>query len=195
MKFKIGDRVKVRKDLEVGKFYDGMAFGEGMNTMRGKEVTIKEVIDDELAIIDDGMGYAYSFKMFEPITNLDKVKEEIRMEDILSDNCNAICDAIHRVRKEENCGGISCAECYKWLEQPCEEHKDILDKQEKEYLSAIIKPFKKRVDYIQKLLGGRGEFIIIAFDNDSTCLPYFKRDTMYKGMEIEKRYTLKELGL
>ena len=83
-----------------------------------------------------------------------------------------------------------------------EEVKDILDSGEKEYLSNVIKPFKYKVKGI-----GKGEFynnedeqekeyITIYIKNDfSICLPNFKKNTMYKNMEINKAYTLEELGL
>lgn len=84
-----------------------------------------------------------------------------------------------------------------WLE---EEYKpQILDEKEKEYLSAVIKPFREDVECIMKF--GRcsveKEFIHISMkDNCDNCtLPDFLKGTMYKGMERSKRYTLKELGL
>lgn len=76
-----------------------------------------------------------------------------------------------------------------------EENKPILDDEEKEYLSVVIRPFKDKVKYIRKCCTSRGEYIEIGILNDSAILPYFNKNTMYKGMELEKQYTLKELGL
>lgn len=74
--------------------------------------------------------------------------------------------------------------------------KEILDDVEKEYLLNIIKPFKGKVKYICKKVDLRGEFIIIEIVKDAKIIfPYFKKNTMYKGMEKNKGYTLKELGL
>lgn len=76
------------------------------------------------------------------------------------------------------------------------EFKEILDEKEKEYLSAVIRPFKGRVDYIKKFYITGKEFICIYLKNDENIdFPYFKKGTMYKGMKLDKRYTLKELGL
>ena len=74
---------------------------------------------------------------------------------------------------------------------------EILDDAEKEYLSAVIKPFKKRVDYIMKSSNSccDKEYIFIRLDDDFLSLPFFKVGTMYQGMELERAYTLKELGL
>ena len=75
---------------------------------------------------------------------------------------------------------------------------DILDDVEKRYLSAVIRPFRKRVDSIIKIsdpLSYDKEYIFIKLDEDSVSLPYFKVGTMYQGMELERAYTLEELGL
>ena len=81
-------------------------------------------------------------------------------------------------------------------QQTIYEFKEILDEKEKEYLSAVIRPFKGRVDYIKKFDITSKEFIRIYLKNDEDIdFPYFKKGTMYKGMKLDKRYTLKELGL
>lgn len=95
----------------------------------------------------------------------------------------------------DNCN--CCKELiYEWL---LSEYKEqVLDDVEKEYLSAVIKPFRSRVKYIAKIISC-DEFeqcIEIAFYNGyCTYLPYFKANTMYKGMEVDKEYELEELGL
>ena len=83
-----------------------------------------------------------------------------------------------------------------------EEVKDILDSGEKEYLSNVIKPFKHKVKGIRKSEFYNNEdeqekeYITIYIKNDfSINLPNFKKNTMYKNMEINKAYTLEELGL
>ena len=75
---------------------------------------------------------------------------------------------------------------------------EILDDAEKRYLSAVIKPFRKRVDSIMKIsdpLGSAREYIFIKLDGDFFALPYFEAGTMYQGMELDRPYALKELRL
>ena len=85
---------------------------------------------------------------------------------------------------------------------------DILSEKEKEYLKSIIRPFKDRVKCIEKKIsmnctGSTFYYITIATKsvvNDNimeiTALPYFNLESkMYEGMELNKEYTLKELGL
>nr|DAT49816.1 MAG TPA: hypothetical protein [Bacteriophage sp.] len=84
-----------------------------------------------------------------------------------------------------------------WLEQ--EYKPKILDEKEKEYLSAVIKPFRKEIECIEKVRSyyGENEYIHIAMkkDDDYCELPWFSKGTIYKGMEVGKVYTLEELGL
>ena len=79
--------------------------------------------------------------------------------------------------------------------------KPILNEKEKEYLSAVVKPFKDKVVSIAKYRYSDDNSYIqitveqIAFDGEFIDLPRFKSDTMYKGMRAGKRYTLEELEL
>ena len=74
--------------------------------------------------------------------------------------------------------------------------KEILDEQEREYLSSVIRPFRHKVKYIVKFDYLPQEYISIWLPCDEVInLPCFKKGTMYKGMEKCKEYTLEELGL
>ena len=87
-------------------------------------------------------------------------------------------------------------DCIKTLKPIWERETDVLDEKEKEYLSAVIKPFKKNVNCIIKQGNERAEYLEIDVKkNMSTFLPNFEAGSMYKGMELDKQYTLKELGL
>ena len=89
----------------------------------------------------------------------------------------------------------------KWLEEDggeeCE--LEILTDKEKAYLSAVIKPFRKDIEYIEKFksnyVGKEYIYIVMKKDDDYCKLPRFFKGTMYRGMELNKRYTLEELGL
>lgn len=80
----------------------------------------------------------------------------------------------------------------------------ILTKEEKEYLSNVIKPFKNRVAYIIKytnLCALNEEYIQICVKSYDTemdediNLPIFVKGSMYKNMKKVHRYSLKEIGL
>ena len=93
----------------------------------------------------------------------------------------------------------------KFLDQTIEiEAPEILDEKEKEYLSAVIKPFRDKIRSIKKapsswykdkawieitsLTIPKGVYHV-------TQLPYFDRERMYVNMEDNRPYTLEELGL
>ena len=72
----------------------------------------------------------------------------------------------------------------------------ILKDEEREYLVSIIKPFKDRIIFISKESRTSGqELIHIKLKDDFIKLPYFNKDSMYKNMEVNKAYTLADLGL
>ena len=82
-----------------------------------------------------------------------------------------------------------------WLDM---EHKEpILDDVERKYLSAVIRPFRDNICTISKLRNGKHEWLnfISKDEGGRFYLPDFKTGTMYKGMELNRKYTLEELGL
>ena len=99
-------------------------------------------------------------------------------------------------------GGRAIDKYNNWL---LREHEEpILDDIEKKYLSNIIKPFRNRVSSIAKVkdteFGSNNinYYIDIQIDggNDFCFLPSFKPNTrMYKNMKVNRKYTIKELGL
>lgn len=98
------------------------------------------------------------------------------------------------------CPHTKCDECEKRLrEWLLEEAKEpILDDTEREYLSAVIKPFRGKVSNIVKIHSkvDTYEYICISVnDYEVMFFPKFEENTMYKGMELGRKYTLDELGL
>ena len=81
------------------------------------------------------------------------------------------------------------------------EKASILDKQEHDYLRAVCKPFKV-VSICKNETRSGDEWITIYTKSRvyfgsiaSWLLPVFTKDTMYKGMEVDKEYTIEELEL
>ena len=221
MKFKVGDKVRVRnwnsmaKEFgldDYGNIYLGgiRFFCDGMKSLCGTVHTIDEI---------DGSGYRFKTHcywltddMLEPVkaeTNGEHFRKELRE---FKGHDVAIVDG-----KPVRCCSVSCWYCLfkhgiccnqkelfkKWCaepyKEPKEENKPILDKVEHDYLASVIAPKKiyERVEYIEKFKGTYNKYyIFIGYENESIYLPYFKeKDHMYDGMEPNKKYTLKELGL
>lgn len=129
--------------------------------------------------------------------NIEKYKEDI----LNMSHANITC-CVGSLNNGEDCANKSCIECKKEaLEWLLEKYKQpVLDDVEKEYLSAVIKPFRKKVKHIVKInlcSSPEEQFIKIVIDNlDFINFPNFNKNTgMYKGMEADKLYSLEELGL
>ena len=82
--------------------------------------------------------------------------------------------------------------------------KEILDDVEREYLSNVCRPFMDKITSIIKTAASSSchahEFIKIDYlDNNygtyTMSFPNFTKGTMYKGMELDKIYTPKDLNL
>ena len=76
--------------------------------------------------------------------------------------------------------------------------ESILTEQEKLSLSTVIKPYRKKVKYICKLIyhDYDKEYLYISLnDGVTTHLQDFDTNAMYKGMELGRYYSLEELGL
>lgn len=92
----------------------------------------------------------------------------------------------------------------RWLDKE-HEQEQILNDAEKKYLSAVIKPFRDKVNYICKLNYHnnpevdvyKAQHIVIGLNDNSpeVVLPLFKAGTMYKGMVAGHVYILEDLGL
>lgn len=89
------------------------------------------------------------------------------------------------------------------VKRPCQyktiyKRKEILTEEEKDYLRAVIKPFRNQIISITKHEYNYQDeqYILIKSDkNKAYYLPDFASNTIYKGMGLDKEYTLEELGL
>ena len=130
--------------------------------------------------------------------NIEKYENELREY--------GTCFALTKKGKPVKCDGFRCIDCafavgctikrMNWLLEEYEE--SILDDIEKKYLNTVIKPFRKRIKSIIKNdYPSNSAFISIEMDKcEHIFLPVFELNSgMYQRMEINKEYTLKELGL
>ena len=119
MKYKVGDKVRIRSDLKIGEKYGKLDVFSDMAKFKGQEVIINEVSQSGNYYIAE-VGYYYTEEMLEDVlmTNFDKVKEELALQDIQKDNSAqfTLCNVIHKVKNERDCTDRSCSECVRWLE-------------------------------------------------------------------------------
>lgn len=212
MKFKVGDKVKlVRMDDEslFYKKYLGQIFT--VKTVYSNFVTLVENTEENigpylknLELVKD---YTYEDLKKSPIgTKITFENNEVLIK--LHNNYYRECKEIGYYRNEQdlrnlkdNLSGV-LGKIIK-IEEPeyktvYEYKQEILDEVEKRYLKGVIRPFRSKVLKIVKKYDTFTdlEYIrIIIKDDASLEFPSFSKNTMYKGMEKDKKYTLEELGL
>ena len=101
-------------------------------------------------------------------------------------------DGVYRLNSNSN--AVLLRGLVNWLE---DEYKEpILDEKEKEYLSAVIRPWRDRVKSIAKYrYSEEHEYICIETRCKYIDLPSFKAGAMYKGMELCREYSVEELKI
>ena len=67
MKFKVGDKVKVKNGLVGGSSYDEVYFTYGMARLGGKIFTVEQASVGGYYYLNDGCGYCWTESMLEPI--------------------------------------------------------------------------------------------------------------------------------
>lgn len=114
--------------------------------------------------------------------------------------------------KDEDCGCFSAkfgnwylfSECVSdvlfknvtWENSPIRyRDSELLTPKEREYLKLVFKPFANNIVYVQKRQFSDVEHIRAIIYKSSIVFPDFEKGIMYKGMEPEAKYTLKELGI
>lgn len=208
-KFKVGDRVRLVK-------VENEDFQEYKNYL-GKIFKIVQILHPE-------SSYAYAelegTSIIPYLKNLELVKDEYAYEDLkkspigtkvtfenegilvkttekrLESRLNVMNIENLKNLKDDYYGKIIKIE--EPIYQTVYEHKEeILDEAEKRYLKAVIRPFRARMKYIMKedINYATKEYIRIDLGREMINLPKFDSGSMYKGMKLNKKYTLEELGL
>ena len=125
--FKIGDKVRLRDDLELGKYYGGIRFLSGMKELQGKELTIDYIDKDDDYTFEEG-NYYCSEEMLEKVFSdgdllefalgklniaKEELEKELREEYEKNKTEKQIVENISkRYRDFENyCNGKCCDDC------------------------------------------------------------------------------------
>lgn len=82
MKYKVGDKVRVREDLIVGEKYGKDVFTSTMVSFKGKIVTIKKIVEDKYEIEEDSQTWWWTYEMLLPVTKYKIGDKVIVREDL-----------------------------------------------------------------------------------------------------------------
>lgn len=205
MKFKVGDRVKFVKSIEIHsnkvklggiykiKHVNSSAFCTPYRVENGEwfgeEELLKEYTYEDLK--KSPIGTKITFENGEVLVKDDdgNYSNKKRWRD--DSDLKELKDRVNTLGKIIKIEEPTYQTVY-------ESKVEILDEVEKRYLRGVIRPFRKDIETIRRLYSQTKEkdYIQIRYKDDRpTNLPYYDRDTMYKGMELNKHYTLEELGL
>lgn len=209
MKFKVGDKVRVvrcrtHKNCEhintIGKIIDIVANRCYPYELENCEELFRE---DELVLVQEKQFTKADLKDGDIVIYRNGNKRTVFLDKLITGggfigkyltNYN---DELEEVSYENSLLDIVKVERPTHYKTVFERKEEVLDAAEKRYLAGVIRPFRDKVKYIYKgqEWSSIKEFIHIELKEDALDLPYFKKETMYKGMEIDRNYTLEELGL
>lgn len=211
MKFKIGDKVKLNKNIKdfrygrAGVSYEEIGTIIEINKYR---YTVDfpshgpwDGTEEELELV----GYTYEVLKKSPIGT--KITFEtgevlVKIEENSFENVNRRREIANLYNLKDNYSDLGkIIKIEEPTYQTAYEYKpEILDEAEKRYLRGVIRPFRDKVKTIgkkyNKMNGKDNEYLtIILKEEPNMDFPNFEPNTMYKGMKIGKQYTLEELGL
>lgn len=205
MKFKVGDTVRVircgiHKNCKhidtIGKIIDIVA-----NRCYPYELADCDELfrEDELVLVQEKQFTKANFKVGDIVTYRNGNKKTF-ISNILIDENGYIGKHLSEYNDELKAKSYDGFDIVK-VERPVkyetvfERKEEVLDAAEKKYLAGVIRPFRDKTKCIEKC-SYSNEFIEIYIKEDEPIvLPNFEKGTMYKGMNANRKYTLKELGL
>ena len=167
MKYKAGDKVRVRSDLKERMGYGCQRFTDSMKKQMGKIVTISNVVDDRYYYIKED-NYNWTDEMFEPVEEELTAEEAIRLK---GEMCTGkLCNNC-KLSSENNGMGIACNE---------------LEKEHPERAVELIKQYKK--DHEKKEIEVVQKICCLVIDEKRTIVHEEEIDNHDSCEEVLKRY-------
>lgn len=99
MKYKVGDKVKVRSDLNYGKYSEGVPFTSEMDKFKGTVLEVRKIAGEFYEMV--GIPYIFTDEMLEPVEEM-SAEEAIRLYAKMCKDNN--CYACPVYEKSGECG-------------------------------------------------------------------------------------------
>lgn len=187
MKYKVGDKVRVRSDLKERMGYGCQRFTDAMKKQMGKIVTISNVVDDRYYYIKED-NYNWTDEMLEPVEEELTAEEAIRLR---GEMCEGRSCSRCKLSAYNNGTGITCNELA--VKHP-ERYIEVLKQYKKDHEKKEIEVVKKTCCLVidEKRTVVHEEEI----DNHDSCEEVLKRyceehDGKFFAI-CESRYAVKE---
>ena len=174
MKYKVGDKVRVRRDLQIGTPYGDWLFSSGMNDYKGKVVTISGTYPNKYRVREDKERWVWTDEMLEGL-----VEDELTAEEAIrlyAEMCNStMCEdcEIGKLRDDSHC------ECVKFCSKNPKKSIEILKQWKKEHE-------KKEVET-------EFTWCVLIIEADTHTLKHEEKvGTDFKSMDAKKAEILKK---
>ena len=115
MKYKAGDKVRVREDLSKEEYYDGCYVNSEMGEFAGRVVTISRApeLTNRYGIKEDNMRWCWTDEMFKTLEDKNTTDETNDSEEwfLCRDDINKLNDAVKDVVHADAVGAAESADC------------------------------------------------------------------------------------
>lgn len=174
MKYKVGDKVRVRSDLQINRSYGAYTFVSEMSDYKGSVVAISEVYLTCYCIEEDKGIWKWTDEMFEGLAEEELTAEEaiiLRSEMCANTSC---CDC--KLSGHNNSTGTSCNE---------------FSKKYPERVIEILKQQKK--EHEKKEVETEFTWCVLIIEADTHTLKHEEKvGTDFKSMDAKKAEILKK---
>lgn len=174
MKYKVGDKVRVRRDLQINRSYGAYTFVSEMSDYKGSVVAISEAYLTCYCIEEDKGIWKWTDEMFEGLAEEELTAEEATK--ILADMCAGKCEVCELGKRVKESKYSFCSD-YK------REHPD--------EVVEILKQWKK--DHEKKEVETEFTWCVLIIEADTHTLKHEEKvETDFKSMDAKKAEILKK---
>lgn len=167
MKYKAGDKAKVRSDLNYGKYSDGVPFTPEMDKFKGTVLEVRKIAGEFYEMV--GIPYIFTDEMLEPVEEM-SAEEAIRLQGKIC--VNSMCSAcpIGKARR-----GISTVSCDEFREEHPEKALEAIKQWKADHEK---KPIETEFIYIVRIIEDKQcvhEEEIVGESEDEACERVLKK--------------------